>query len=78
MRSLRLAGLTALVVLGASCGEGSPPVATPTTVTPSRTEGASPAPVPGEEDRGEEVTFRAEDGTRLLPVVRLGLRRRGG
>jgi pimeloyl-ACP methyl ester carboxylesterase len=67
MPSFRLAGLTtALLMLGTSCGGESPTVATPTTVTPSPTEEATPAPVPGEDDEGRKVAFQAEDGTKLL------------
>jgi dienelactone hydrolase len=66
---LRLAGLTALLVLGTSCADETPRDATSTTVTPSPTEETTLAPVPGEEDQGKKVTFRAEDGTKLLGRV---------
>ena len=66
---LRLAGLATLLLLGTSCGGESPPVATPTTASPSRTGGATLPFAPGEDDEGTKVEFQAEDGTRLLGRV---------
>jgi pimeloyl-ACP methyl ester carboxylesterase len=64
--SLRLAGLTALLILTASCGEEAPTAATQTVDSPSPTEAMTLPPVPGEEDQGKKVAFQAEDGTNLL------------
>jgi pimeloyl-ACP methyl ester carboxylesterase len=60
---LPLAGITALLMLGTSCADESP------TVTPPLPEETTLAPVPGEEDQGKKVAFRAEDGTKLLGRV---------
>jgi dienelactone hydrolase len=66
---LRLAGLTALLMLGTSCADESPRGAIPATVTPPPTEETTLAPVPGEEDQGKKVAFQTEDGTKLLGRV---------
>jgi pimeloyl-ACP methyl ester carboxylesterase len=64
--SLSLACVIALLLLGTACADDAPRGATPTTATPPPTEEATPAPAPGEEDPGKKVTFRADDGTKLL------------
>lgn len=58
--------LVTVLILAAACGGDT------TSVAPQRTSGespspqASPSPVPGSEGEGEEVAFRAEDGTELI------------
>ena len=69
MRRPRLTVLAALLIIGASCGEDTPTVATSPGGDASPTEEATLAPAPGEDDPGNEVAFESEDGTRLLARV---------
>ena len=71
MRSSRITGLVAVLILTASCGGDSPRGTAAGTNAESPTQAASPtedatlAPGPGGDDPGKEVSFQAEDGTKL-------------